>query len=66
MNFTVIICTYNRFKNLYSCITALEKQQNADKIDWEILFVDNNSTDKTKETITELIKKSPLKIRYAC
>ncbi len=65
MDFTVVICTYNRFKNLPMCIEALERQQNADKINWEVLFVDNNSTDKTKATIAELIKKSTLKIRYA-
>jgi len=65
MDFTVIICTYNRFKNLSSCIEALEEQQDVDTINWEVLFVDNNSTDKTKETVTELINKSSLKIRYA-
>ncbi|NOQ13056.1 MAG: glycosyltransferase [Methyloprofundus sp.] len=65
MDFTVIICTYNREKNLPACITALEQQEQTSSIKWEVLIVDNNSSDDTKKTVARLAEQSPLEIRYA-
>lgn len=64
MDFTVIICTYNRSNNLPSCIDNLTRQQGVDNFEWEVLIVDNNSTDDTRQVVEELAKKSPLKLRY--
>ena len=44
VDFTVIVCTYNRSGNLPSCLAALAGQEGAEGIDWEVLVVDNNST----------------------
>lgn len=33
-------------------------------LEWEVLVVDNNSTDETPEAVRELAKASPLNIRY--
>ena len=65
MDFTVIICTYNRCKNLPACISALENQENVNGLNWEVLIVDNNSSDETKQTVADLNNKSILQIRYA-
>ena len=42
---SVIVCTYNRDKFIYHCLECLSK--NKTKADWELLLVDNNSTDNT-------------------
>ncbi|MCJ7636552.1 MAG: glycosyltransferase [Nitrososphaeraceae archaeon] len=60
---SIIIPTYNRAKllsnTLHSFIT-----QNFPKNDYEILVVDNNSSDNTKEIVSFIQKKSPVYIRY--
>jgi glycosyltransferase involved in cell wall biosynthesis len=45
---TVVIAAYNEEKDLPKCLTAITTQ-NFPKDDYEILVVDNNSTDKTAE-----------------
>ena len=64
MDFTVVICTYNREKNMPVCIAALEQQEQVSDIKWEVLIVDNNSSDDTKKTVMSLIEQSNLNIRY--
>ncbi|MEZ0186532.1 MAG: glycosyltransferase [Candidatus Reddybacter sp.] len=65
MDFTVIICTYNRCGNISMCIDALNAQKDTDGIEWEVLIVDNNSSDDTRNTVQKLTKNSSLSIRYA-
>lgn len=65
MEFTVIICTYNRAPNLPRCLEALAAQQGVEGRDWEVLVVDNNSSDETPQVVADLAKKLPIKIRYA-
>ena len=65
MDFTVIICTYNRSHNLPNCIDYLARQQGAESFEWEVLIVDNNSSDNTRQVVEELARKSPLRLRYA-
>lgn len=64
MDFSVILCTYNRAANLPACIDHLNAQQGIDDIDWEVVVVDNNSTDDTADTVARLIEQSPLHMRY--
>ena len=64
MDFTVIICTYNRSHNLPGCIDYLACQQGAEGFDWEVLIVDNNSSDNTREVVEELVRMSRIKLRY--
>ena len=45
---TVVIAAYNEEKDLPKCLTAITTQ-NFPKDDYEIIVVDNNSTDKTAE-----------------
>lgn len=49
---SAIICTYNREKYLPKAIQSLV-DQTIDPSQYEIIIVDNNSTDRTKEIITE-------------
>lgn len=65
MEFSVIICTYNRSQNLPQCLEQLARQHGAQGIEWEVLVVDNNSNDETKMVVAELAAKLPINIRYA-
>ncbi len=49
---SVIVCTYNRCDSLAKTIECLAMQQVPESIRWEIIIVDNNSSDKTKEAVT--------------
>lgn len=42
---SVIVCTYNRDKYIYECLSRLAA--NITDIQWELLLIDNRSTDKT-------------------
>jgi glycosyltransferase involved in cell wall biosynthesis len=47
INFTVVICTYNGMNRLPQLFDRLISQQILRPFSWEILIVDNNSTDQT-------------------
>ena len=49
--FTVAICTYNGEQRLPEVLERLRSQVNTEHFRWEILIVDNNSTDETAELI---------------
>jgi len=59
---SIIVCTYNRSSLLQECLKSLQEQSlHTDK--FEILVIDNNSTDNTKGVVGVFQKKSP-NIRY--
>ena len=58
MNGSLIICTYNRAAKLERLFRALA-QPGAVPPDWEILVVDNNSKDNTREVTEEFQRRHP-------
>lgn len=64
MDFTVNVCTYNRAKNLPRCLGALARQRGVDQLQWEVLVVDNNSSDDTPAMVERLARELPIAIRY--
>lgn len=46
MLISFIICTYNRDKYIYQCLSCLAS--NVTDAEWELVFVNNNSTDNTQ------------------
>jgi glycosyltransferase involved in cell wall biosynthesis len=64
VDFTVIVCTYNRSHNLDSCLASLAAQEGLEGIDWEVLVVDNNSSDDTPATVERLGRELPIRLRY--
>jgi len=64
MDFTVIVCTFNRSGNLPTCLGALARQRGTESLAWEVLVVDNNSTDDTRATLERLARELPIAIRY--
>lgn len=47
LNITIAICTYNGAARLPDVLEALRKQRHTETIAWDVLIVDNNSTDNT-------------------
>ncbi|MDR2832210.1 MAG: glycosyltransferase, partial [Streptococcaceae bacterium] len=63
MDISVIIPTFNRVDTLRKGIETLFNQKNTAGIDWEIIVVDNGSTDGTKQMVESISKKFQ-KLRY--
>ncbi|MDA8771657.1 glycosyltransferase family 2 protein [Flavobacteriales bacterium] len=57
---SVVICTYNRSELLGYCLESLEKQA-ASKNDYEVIVVDNNSTDET-QAVSKRFEKEGFKV----
>lgn len=53
IDFSVAICTYNGEKRLPDVIDRLRSQIDTEHISWEIVVVDNNSTDNTAKIIQD-------------
>lgn len=64
MNITVILCTYNRCHMLAKSLESVLASQLPDSITWEILVVDNNSTDQTQQVVANFSVRYPERIRY--
>jgi len=60
---TVIIPTYNRADTLRDCLDRLKKQ-NFIKDEYEIIVVDDGSTDATSEVVEKAQKKTQVSIQY--
>jgi glycosyltransferase involved in cell wall biosynthesis len=63
MDVSIIISTYNRCELLEGALRALLSQAPAD-LAYEILLVDNNSTDLTRSLVETLAKQYPGKLNY--
>jgi len=63
MKISIILSTYNRCKPLTNTLQSLCKQEVDDSFDYEILVIDNNSKDQTKETVGSFAKTNS-KIKY--
>ncbi len=64
MDISVIICTYNRSNHLRNVLRSLSEQVVPNNLEWEIVVVDNNSTDDTIEVVKDFGNDSSLPIKY--
>lgn len=64
INASVIVCTYNRADSLRKTLHALAAQQLAPAASWELIVVDNNSSDHTPEVVQSFQQEFP-SLRYA-
>jgi glycosyltransferase involved in cell wall biosynthesis len=64
MKVTVIVCTYNRCKSLARALESVAASELPDSIEWEVLVVDNNSRDHTREVVNEFCLRHPKRTRY--
>ena len=64
MDISLIVCTYNRCQSLGEILERIAVQVVPDDIAWEVVVVDNNSTDSTREVVEEFSKRFPTRFRY--
>lgn len=64
MYLSIIICTHNRSNSLSTVLDCLTKQSPTSSFSSEILIIDNNSSDNTKDVVSNYTKKSSIEIRY--
>jgi glucosyl-dolichyl phosphate glucuronosyltransferase len=61
---SVVVCTYNRASSLGKTLDSLRQMIVPSELNWELIIVDNNSTDNTHALVTEFTRTSGLKVRY--
>jgi glycosyltransferase involved in cell wall biosynthesis len=64
VNISVVICTYNRAKSLGVAVESVAAQSLPESLTWEIVVVDNNSPDQTRQVVEGLQSRHPELIRY--
>ena len=64
MKITVILCTYNRCESLAKALNSVAAQTLPVSVDWEVLVVDNNSNDRTREVVEDFSGRHPGHFRY--
>jgi glycosyltransferase involved in cell wall biosynthesis len=64
MNITLIVCTFNRCQELAKALSSAAAQTLTDSIEWEVLVVDNNSSDQTHEIVEGFRREYPGRFRY--
>lgn len=63
MDASIIVCTYNRAESLEDTLAALKALAAPEDLDWEVVVVDNNSKDRTRQIVEQAMKAWP-RLRY--
>src|SRR6516162_7977827 len=58
---TVAICTFNRAESLRRTLASLTAMRIPSDLAWEVVIVNNNSTDHTDEVIGEYVDRLPVR-----
>lgn len=61
---SVIVPTYNRYDMLRGALESLIRQETEGELSYELIVVDNASTDQTRSLVEELAAQSPIPVRY--
>jgi glucosyl-dolichyl phosphate glucuronosyltransferase len=64
LNITVILCTYNRCQSLAKALGSVAHSVLPDSLEWEVLVVDNNSKDQTRDVVGGFSQRYPGRFRY--
>jgi glycosyltransferase involved in cell wall biosynthesis len=64
MKITVILCTYNRCHNLQTALDSVAASILPESVSWDVLVVDNNSNDQTREVVKQYCIKHPDHFKY--
>ena len=64
MKVTVIICTYNRCQSLAKTLESAAALRLPESDGWEVLVVDNNSSDRTREVVEDFCRRYPGRFRF--
>lgn len=61
---SILICTYNRRAALRALLDSLTRADSVGVAPWEVIVVDNNSSDTTRETVATFEAADALPLRY--
>jgi glycosyltransferase involved in cell wall biosynthesis len=61
---TVILCTYNRCQRLSKALQSVATSRLSESVAWEVLVVDNNSSDRTPDVVKEFAGRYSGRFRY--
>lgn len=61
---TVLVCTFNRSADLAGTLESLKHLLIDPPLTWELIVVDNNSTDDTRDTVSRAAPDFPAPLRY--
>lgn len=61
---SVIICTWNRAASLKETLASIDQCVVPSSLSWEVLIVDNNSSDNTREICAAFEQRNPERYRY--
>jgi glycosyltransferase involved in cell wall biosynthesis len=64
MTISIIVCTFNRVRSLARTLRSLKEMSLPSSEQWELIVVDNNSSDSTKSFVLEFKQESPVPVRY--
>ncbi len=65
MKISVILCTHNRCQSLAKALNSLAALTLPESVEWEVLVVDNNSSDGTREVVQrDFCGRYPGRFRY--
>lgn len=64
VDFTLLVCTFNRSGDLRELLETALRQRTDDRVSYEVLVVDNNSTDDTRAVVEDLHGVAPDRLRY--
>ncbi len=64
MKITVILCTYNRCHDLQTALDSVAASILPETVSWDVLVVDNNSNDQTREVVSQHCLKNPGHFKY--
>jgi glucosyl-dolichyl phosphate glucuronosyltransferase len=64
MKITVVLCTYNRCQCLTNTLESVSSLEPPGANEWEVLVVDNNSSDHTREVVGNFCRSHPGRFRY--
>jgi glucosyl-dolichyl phosphate glucuronosyltransferase len=64
MKISVIVCTYNRGRSLARALESLSASVMPATAEWEVLVMDNNSNDETREVAQRVCELNPSHFRY--
>ena len=64
MHVTVIIVTYNRCQSLAKTLESVALSSLPTSVEWEVLVVDNNSSDQTLQVAEDFRARYPGRFRY--
>ncbi|MHC4480405.1 MAG: glycosyltransferase family 2 protein [Planctomycetota bacterium] len=64
VDISVLICTFNRAEPLEVALRGIVGQQTRGRFGYEVIVVDDGSTDRTAEAVARVARAAPVEVRY--